>query len=937
MPASPTLIYSNRIEQLYDEMVKKMAGSALPPFAHRILIVPSPSVKTWLMESLACDPRVGTTLGFKIATLEEALPALKRLFSPYTPKRVPHLAELTCAIEGELFDTTDPEVALWLSKNDKRYFYLATELASLFQKYGRFGPEAVAGWQKEIWDRLFGAESPWTYPFEAWSTPLTLPEKKVEIDVFGLTFLSPLEFNFLNNISALCPTRFWILSPCLHFWTDLASEKEKKWLLKKAPDRAVEPLDSLLSDTNPLLANWGKLSRKLSLLLELQNGTEEAAYVVPQSVLDQGGYENYEERARTSSEPATLLRFVQADLLFLRNPRASEPIPLTPGDRSIELHYLPEPLREIQWARELVLRQLQEGIGDILILAPDIEGYIPYIERIFADLPYSVSGKKKGEEEPLLLLLELYRQRFKGSQILKLAQSAGFDGEEAAQIEKWIRQFKIHEEGISSLIFSLVNDKIEISLLELASRWDLFFGKIQECRPQTKASLAEWMVWIEKLPFPIDPDVSAYLKSLAEKIKKNISFQTFSAQVQSAYLRQEEKSGEHGLGQIRFSSLSPMRCQPAEMILLIGMKEGSLPRLDKARGLDLLAPGIAPTKGDFDRSLFLEVLLAAREHFIICWSEREAPSLLVQELIDYLSYAFKGAPAVYKHPAHPHHPCYFEKGTQIPSFSTCDYKAALVTPEEATLSSLPHLAPLQDFEPLPLLKIHELQRLLKNPLEYYTASLGIREREEGDIDEEETLTLNALEIWKTRKRALECKPVLQSGQTLFKQLKSLQARDHHKIVHAYLKEENLGRLMEKKSCRPTSCPYMEKSAGSPPTALSCRGKKSAQEVIRHLPSLLLLNLHDPKKNRLYFLKDQKSVELNIEPLPQLKKLLLYASKAKRSPYPFLPEVIKAFMEGDADKVGKGLSKYALKQSPEELIEAFQAEAIDLFGQVREVL
>lgn len=933
-----SLVYSNRIEQLYDQMIVKMLDSKLSPFGTRILIAPSPWVKTWLMESLACDPRISSTLGFKILSIDEALAQLKRLFSSYCPKKTPTLSELISAIEGELDEIEDQELQSWLSKNDKRKFYLSKELATLFQKYGRFCPESVSGWQKIIWDKLYGDEGVWTYPFASLSTSLIYNGRQVEIEAFGLTFLSPLEFEFLKNVAQLGSVRFWILSPCLHFWSDLTSEKEKKWLLKQAPSGQLAPLESLLSDTNPLLGNLGKLGRRFASLLEGHHYPEETSYVIPYEVLEKGGYEDFEEAAHFSSEPASRLRFIQADLLFLRNPKTSDPIFIESNDNSLEIHQLPSSLREIQWVKDLILRHLKEGITDFQVLAPDIELYIPYIERIFKSMSYSISERRTVENEPFLHLMELYRNNFKASTLIHVVKAADFDAEELIKIEEWIQKFKIHQEGIGALTLSLVNEKIEIVLLDLVSKWDQFMRSLKDNKPPLSLTLTEWINWTEKLPLLLDPQVLVSLKILSESVKKPLSYLCFMEQIKAYYLKLQEKKNEHNLGQIRFSSLTPMRSQPAEVIVMIGMKEGSLPRIDTVKGLDLSPPGLAPTRGDIDRSLFLETLLSARDHLYICWSETESPSTLVQDLIDYLPEAFNGGSSVFRHPKYAHDAKYFEKGTHLPSFSQEDFKAATTQAKDTTFSHLPTLKPLEDStDLLPLLNIRDLHRLLKNPLDFYLKNLGIKETEDNDLDEEETLSLNSLELWKAKKRALECKTVLHHERTLFDQLKSREEKRAHQQVNSFLHQETLGKLTDVKISPTEELPLYGKITSVASDGLVVMGEKSYKEVIRNLPSLLLLKLQDPSKKKMYFLKNQKSVEIDLDPLPLLKKLVIYADKAKKTPYPFLPDLIEAFIGGDVKKVEEGLSKYTLSQSAESVVKSFQEEAIHLFGGIKESL
>ncbi|MCJ8169395.1 exodeoxyribonuclease V subunit gamma [Pseudomonas sp. A3.4] len=105
-------------------------------------------------------------------------------------------------------------------------------------------------------------------------------------------------------------------------------------------------------------------------------------------------------------------------------------------------------------------------------------------------------------------------------------------------------------------------------------------------------------------------------------------------------------------GSVNFCTLMPMRAIPFRVIALLGMNDGDYPRSRAPLEFDLMGkpghyrPGDRSRRED-DRYLFLEALLAARDHLLLSWighdvrdnSERP-PSVLVAQLQDDLRARF---------------------------------------------------------------------------------------------------------------------------------------------------------------------------------------------------------------------------------------------------------------------------------------------------------
>lgn len=140
-------------------------------------------------------------------------------------------------------------------------------------------------------------------------------------------------------------------------------------------------------------------------------------------------------------------------------------------------------------------------------------------------------------------------------------------------------------------------------------------------------------------------------------------------------------------GGVTFSSLTSLRGLPYRVICLIGMDDGALPTLARADEFDLMSA--RPMLGDRqrradERNLFLDLLLAARERFVIAYTGRSIrdnaplpPAALVDELLDHLARASAGPDAspaevesarrafIVEHPLQPFSGAYFEPSTRL--------------------------------------------------------------------------------------------------------------------------------------------------------------------------------------------------------------------------------------------------------------------------------
>ncbi|HSG92001.1 MAG TPA: exodeoxyribonuclease V subunit gamma [Pseudomonadales bacterium] len=250
-------------------------------------------------------------------------------------------------------------------------------------------------------------------------------------------------------------------------------------------------------------------------------------------------------------------------------------------------------------------------------------------------------------------------------------------------------------------------------------------------------------------------------------------------------------------GQVTFCTLMPMRTVPFRIVALLGMNDGDYPRRETPLGFDLLAR--APRKGDRarrleDRYLFLEALLAAREHLYLSWSGRsptddrvQPPSVVVAELRDVLARSFRSADdrelldaLTRRHRLQPFSGAY---GPGASSGGADGAGGGMVTYSElwALPADAPAAAPaaasgavvLPPPEPEARLPLAALSACFTAPAEHFLATrLEVRlVAGESGIDDDEPFRLAGLQRYKVRSEALRAlrEPAQAAAWTLREQ------------------------------------------------------------------------------------------------------------------------------------------------------------------------
>src|SRR5262249_53079632 len=147
-------------------------------------------------------------------------------------------------------------------------------------------------------------------------------------------------------------------------------------------------------DRNPLLANFGRVGREMALQVEESQVLTIESYEIPQAISEFPQFRellNDEAHVLPTHQKATLLNALQGDFLFMRHPAQGEKIHLN-EDQSLQILTASTPMREVQVVYDTIMGLIhnhsteKEKIlpEDIIVMAPDIIHYEPYIRAVFS-------------------------------------------------------------------------------------------------------------------------------------------------------------------------------------------------------------------------------------------------------------------------------------------------------------------------------------------------------------------------------------------------------------------------------------------------------------------------------------------------------------------------------------------------------------------------
>lgn len=286
---------------------------------------------------------------------------------------------------------------------------------------------------------------------------------------------------------------------------------------------------------------------------------------------------------------------------------------------------------------------------------------------------------------------------------------------------------------------------------------------------RTPAGWANWLT--ECLNAVFDPDArpreASFVTSLLARLRQaeTLAGHTGPVTFEVVRLRLEEilakpfTTGIQLRGRATFCSLVPLRSLPFRVICLLGMNDGVFPRPTPAAGFDLVGRHPRPgdrNRRDADRYLFLETLLAARDHLYISWIGHDTaggdislPSTVVAELQQ----------ALHRYDLASSRPFPPERPVEHPLHSTSPRYDSAVDPRLFTYSRIPDrerittpVLPLyREVLPPPgpeflALSPEELTNFYRDPSRYFLRKrVGLMLPDEEETVDSETFALDRLQ------------------------------------------------------------------------------------------------------------------------------------------------------------------------------------------------
>lgn len=661
--SSSAVFLSDDLGFLADCLAQNLFLPGSKPFDKRLVIVPSQATKIFLQRKWARSGRVGIAAGVEIVEMPVALSMLASRIG----KALPSSLELALRLFPIVFDSHDEGLRRYLEGKNDRLFPLCQKLARLFLEYGQCSEENLElwlkkdGWQARLWKAVFETGN-LTYPTELFKSRAVFDACP---HLFGFMSLPTAFAQFFKR----CDAKFYLFSPCSQFWGDFISDKTHakeslRFQKRGIAEKELAEFDRYVGEQHPLLANWGQAGRHLLEVLQAE---------------EMPGDEHYFEK-----EPRSRLHLVQKSILHLDGNTCIA----ADRDDSIQILSVSGRAREMETLLDCIkaflLKHTEENEpllpGDILVLAPDISQYVPYIQAYFGSeeggISFSISGIERVRTSPLAEafrnLIGLLDKRFDAQALITLFQSVpfrdkqGWEESDLAQIASWIEKAGItwgydgvqrakiaHAQnpledrgsfsfGIDRILFGLACRQTAgeaalpspLPILEWTEA-DLFgkFAQVVEDLQadvavligQEKWPLAEWAAWSGRL-------FDRYLASEEEnwlyvtllrlaKLYPDaplLDFPIFCRIVDDIINRRNGHTPNSDMQAVRFASLAEGEVLPARMICLLGMHEGAYPRVESLSSLEEV-PSFSPNASACDRYLFLEALLKARDYLWISY------------------------------------------------------------------------------------------------------------------------------------------------------------------------------------------------------------------------------------------------------------------------------------------------------------------------------
>ena len=692
---------SNRAENLLEHLTKILEAPQESVLSKEVFLIQSQGMERWLSQQLAERSKLW-------ANFEYLFPA--KFFNAMSAKLGLSLQQQAFSRESLLWqfeymlrDLSDPAyqpLVQYLQGDavDRKRFQLAQQLAYLYDQYQFMRPDWLAAWeqgntidlqdsnevtertqkwQAALWRQLLASQDESldvSHHGERWLAAIDalkhkrrgdltqiLPER---ISVLGINTLSPMYLAYLQALSQHIQVHFYLLNPCQEFWAE--SNKAVKQQLRQQSLQASQIHEPDELPINPLLAMLGQQGRDFQVLLLEQQANE----------IEISSFDAVESVGDTS-----LLQQLQNDVL---NNQAGEPFTLSSNDSSLSIHACHSRMREVEVLKDQLVACFDENpeldLREVVVMAPDIQTYLPYIDATFDDIPYAVADRSLRQSNHLLDILlrffDLSQSRLLWGDVLGVLEEPavreqfGLFDADLLLVQHWIQETRIrwgesalHREelgvghfsenswqaGLERLLmgYAVPSDQafcddvlpysdIEGSQAQALGGFYSYFKLIKQARKDLarEYTLTQWLEKLHyyaehlliqnqdfELPWGQLRELFDMMSEASEQFPQEITLVVLIDYLESTASEQKTATG-FMRGQLTFCSMLPMRAIPFSVIGLLGMNEGEFPNVDGRAAFDLMDTefrrGDRSRRAD-ERYQFLETLVSARQKVLISY------------------------------------------------------------------------------------------------------------------------------------------------------------------------------------------------------------------------------------------------------------------------------------------------------------------------------
>ncbi|MFY7843395.1 MAG: exodeoxyribonuclease V subunit gamma [Rhabdochlamydiaceae bacterium] len=749
---------SNNLESLADKLYQNLYNKKSHFFEKRFIIVPNPFFKIFLTEYLG---QKDILFGVNFLTLNQFLES-KLIYNNSDQKKIPSQEELAILVQyytNKLLQEgciNDLRLIDYLKQDEQRFISLCYEIASLFLKYGNLEKPIIEEWlSKGSWLSILWAKiyQDFTFPTEKLSNSEL---EKGQFHFFCFNDLNKNLFSLLKKQN-LC---LYHLSPCSSFWGDVLSQKQKQFFHKKYPhlkesDLQADPVANFLGD----LGQTGK---------RFLNALEDS------DLITDSLYEDYQGN--------TLLKQVQNHILngFTDKEKAE----LEQNALSISLEIAPSKLREIEILLHNIINS-SSAFKDMLVVAPDINDYAPFINFVFSDLniPYVIYEQSITDISSftfcLKKLLSLSASKYKVDDVFDLFSQKAFmnhfkwNQEQLVKFKKWAKEAMIDwgqdlehqreilnqsdlfiggswKDGFKKLLHAAASykEEIDISLTE-SEELEKFinvtrslFESIKPLRKNESKKIKDWFTYFRQVTqsfFEIDESgekliqrLKGVLDIVPDSIEMEMSSNAIKQIVNNLIKKMEPYGEQNDLNALKFCSFHCSAPLHVKHLFLLDMKEGTFPYLEESSKLDEIKVS-SSSVSESQKYTFLQMLMNVHENLTVSYSttKHEEPSCVVRELFHFIdeNYQFQEeAKASHRlitcHNNNPLDKSYFTKYKKELR-QNYEHSLTYYKPKETHFYSLPSLE-TQNLNTPDKIDLRKMKLLARHPIQFYiNETLGI--------------------------------------------------------------------------------------------------------------------------------------------------------------------------------------------------------------------